>query len=235
MCYSNSSTSENIELAKKYNKKVPKDFPDFRYYFASGFNFPLWPIITNKPEIESMHWGLVPSWYSGDLRQIAQKTINCRSESAEIKPSFRKLVNSRRCIIPSSGFFEWQSINKEKIPFYIYSKTEFILSMAGLWDSWIIHETGEIYYSFSILTTDANDFMAQINNSKKRMPLFLNSNLEIQNWLSGKGNIIDFFDESKKNSLVAHKIDKRILLSSNQNIPEVSYHFEQNMNQLSIL
>ena len=80
---------------------------------------------------------------------------------------FLHSFKSKRCIIPVKGFFEWQHVGKEKIPWYIYHADNEILSLAGLYDNWIETNTGEVYNTFSIITTDANDLMAEIHNRQK--------------------------------------------------------------------
>ena len=106
------------------------------------------------------------------------KTFNARSESIDKKPSFSSSFRSKRCIIPVKGFFEWQHVGNEKIPWYIYHSENEILSIAGLYDEWIENNTGEVFSTFSIITTDANDLMAEIHNSAKRMPAILDKSSE---------------------------------------------------------
>ena len=234
MCYSNSTTSTNVDLAGKYKKKIPSHQEDFIYYHASGFSRPIWPIINKSEEIQFMKWGLVPNWFHGEQSEIASKTVNCRIETADSKSSFKHLINSRRCVVPSSGFFEWQHLGKEKIPYFIYSQETKILSIAGLWDCKKDALTGEVQNTFTILTTEANEFMAEIHNVKKRMPLFLNSESAINEWLSCESEITHFIMPSHETILSGHTVDKRILLSSNSNAPEVNLPFENRKDQLSL-
>jgi putative SOS response-associated peptidase YedK len=234
VCYSNSSTSKNIDLARKFKKKIPENSTYITYYHSSGFSHPLWPIVTSSEEIQFMNWGLIPNWYKGNFLEIAAKTLNCRTETADTRSSFKHLINSRRCIIPSSGFFEWQHLGKEKIPFFIYPRETDILSMAGLWDTSVNLVTGEINQTFTILTTEANDFMGKIHNTKKRMPLFLNSDNQISEWLSNCSNISHIIKSSQQTLLLAHEVNKNLLLSSQSNVPEVNQPFQLKPNQLSL-
>ena len=59
MCYSNSSTSKNSDLAKKYGKQIPKGMDETPVFFASGFSYPTWRIVTKDSSIENMNWGLI--------------------------------------------------------------------------------------------------------------------------------------------------------------------------------
>lgn len=77
------------------------------------------PVITNaEPQkLSLMRWGLIPSW-AKDM-SMAARMINARSETAFEKPSFRNALRRRRCIVPASGFYEWQARSDGKQPYYI--------------------------------------------------------------------------------------------------------------------
>ena len=87
--------------------------------------------------------------------------INARAETAEEKPLFRESVAARRCVIPSTGFYEW---DREKKKYLFRLPGERVLYMAGLYEK----RGGEDRYC--ILTTAANSSMAPIHD---RMPLVL--------------------------------------------------------------
>ena len=106
-----------------------------------------------------LRWGLVPSW-AKDL-SIGNRMINARSETAAEKPSFRRAWKSRRCLIPASGFYEWEKLGgKKKQPWFIHAANEEPLAFAGLWESWQPKEETSDEASFvescTILTTSAN-------------------------------------------------------------------------------
>jgi len=86
---------------------------------------------TGEHELTQLRWGLVPHW-AKDLK-IGYKMINARSETASKKPSFRQALKHRRCVIPASGFYEWEKRSKEKIPHYIHMQDGGVMSFAGLW------------------------------------------------------------------------------------------------------
>ncbi len=219
MCYHNSINTDTQNLERKYKKRL-KDQAVFKPVFhASGFEFLQWPIITPKGEnIELMNWGLIPNWVNTPTaaREIKSKTLNARIETVDEKPSFR---NAQRCIIPSTGFFEWQTVGKEKIPYFIYLPENQIFSMAGLYDTWI-NEAGIPIMSFGILTTDANPLMEKIHNTKKRMPVILDAKDE-ENWLFSKNEMEAFKRPFPETKMKAHVIGN-IINSTMHNIPEVS-------------
>ena len=89
----------------------------------------------------------------------------------------------KRCIVPSTGYFEWRHEEANKIPYYIYVKDEPIFSMAGIYDRWLDKDTGEEHKTFSIITTDTNSLTDYIDNTKHRMPAILTQEEE-EKWLN---------------------------------------------------
>jgi len=221
MCYSNSSTSTNVDLLKKYKKKIPEVMREEPTYFASGFAFPEWRIITNKEEIQRMYWGLIPHWFKdADPNKIAAMTLNAQTETVHEKASFRSVVGKKNCVIPSTGFFEWQTLGKEKIPYFIKPVQTSIFSMAGIYDEWVDRSTGEVVHTFSILTCPANDVMEHIHNTKKRMPVLL-SDLQSEAWLSGDLPTSELLQPSPSEWLTPVAVSKKIVLGEHPNVPEV--------------
>lgn len=91
------------------------------------------------------------------------------AESVTEKPMFREAYQKRRCLAPASGFYEWRKNGRGKIPYYFSPKNEREpLVFAGLWENW--NNGNETLWSFTIITTAANDFMKPIHD---RMPLIL--------------------------------------------------------------
>jgi putative SOS response-associated peptidase YedK len=232
MCYSNSSTSTTLQLAERYQKLVPGKPIEIQHYFASGFEFPQWPIITKDATIEQMRWGLLPHWFAAaNWTAFAAKTLNARIETCSEKASFKHLIQSKRCIVPSNGFFDWQAKGKHKIPFYIRSKEQEIFSIAGLFDTWLDPRTGIQLQTFTLLTTQANELMAHIHNVKQRMPVVLSA-AEEQAWLSGALTLAQIIDRNKI-QLEAWEIDKKIIKGPQANSALVSQpntnYFEEQM------
>jgi putative SOS response-associated peptidase YedK len=226
MCYSNSSTSKNIDLAKKYGKKIPKEMDETLVFFSSGFSYPTWRIVTKDSTLENMNWGLIPSWFKdSDYKEIASMTLNARVETIDEKASFKHLIHRQECIVPSTGFFEWKTIGKEKIPYFIHSVNGPIFSMAGLYDHWLDPVLGTMRKTFTILTCPANELMAEIHNTKKRMPVILESSQE-NLWLEGNLDPKGFIHPIDSNIILAHEVNKKIILSKENNLLEVQLPFE---------
>ncbi|MDT3426379.1 putative SOS response-associated peptidase YedK [Paenibacillus forsythiae] len=117
--------------------------------------------------IGQLRWGLVPSWAKDD--KSGGKMINIRAETLTSKPSFRRLLSSRRCVIPADGFYEWQNLGSAKQPMRILMRDGSVFSMAGIYDIWVDTE-GKKLATCSIITTEPNELTAEIHN---RMPVIL--------------------------------------------------------------
>lgn len=137
-----------------------------------------------QPGFHQMRWGLVPGWAKSVKDADKYSMINAKSEEIAEKRSYKAAFQSRRCIVPISGFYEWKREGKTKTPYAISLVDEPIMSIAGIWEHWESPENGDIVESFSIVTTSANEFMQQIHT---RMPVILNPEQE-DIWL-GKENV----------------------------------------------
>ena len=138
------------------------------------------PVITNAApsQIQLLRWGLVPSWSRDPA--TGPKPINARAETLAEKPSFRQLLNRRRCLVLADSFFEWQVTPAGKVPHRILLRNEQPFAFAGLWDEWLDRSTGELHPTFAIITTEPNPLMARIHN---RMPVLLPGPAAEQAWL----------------------------------------------------
>jgi putative SOS response-associated peptidase YedK len=153
--------------------------PDFSPRFNIAPSQQVWIIrgsATGGRHVSSARWGLVPHW-AKDL-SIGSRMINARCETVHEKPAFRQAIRSRRCIMPASGFFEWSTTPKGKIPHYVTMRDGSPLAFAGIWDSWKTPE-GETLETCAILTTAANSLMAPIHD---RIPVILHPT-EFDHWL----------------------------------------------------
>ena len=115
-----------------------------------------------------MRWGLIPYWAKDP--SIGYKLINARSETVNSKPAFREAFESRRCLIPADGFYEWKRTEKVKQPFQFCLEDDSLFAFAGLWDRWK-DPIGQVVESCSILTTSPNSLLADVHD---RMPVILN-------------------------------------------------------------
>jgi len=232
MCFSYSINLSSEQLQSKFNFSE-LIIPTPAFYF-SGFDHPTLPIINQHLEVVNAQWGLIPNWCKESEKQLKLRDLglNARAETASEKPMFKTAWQNNPIVIIASGFFEWQTKGNKKIPYYIYPKENKILYFAGIADHFIDSESGYNICSFSILTTQANDLLSKIHNTKKRMPVVLLEN-EIEDWLTSNESLRNnWCKPAPENYLTAHTVDSRINKSSvHKNEPwaieSVQYHDKQ--------
>jgi putative SOS response-associated peptidase YedK len=116
-------------------------------------------------EAAFLQWGLIPYW-----SKEAKGIINARVETIDEKASFKESFQRRRCLIVADGFYEWERIGKISQPYYFRMRDEEPFVFAGIWDRW--QDKNRSITSFAIITTTANDLLADIHS---RMPVILPS------------------------------------------------------------
>lgn len=155
-------------------------------YLAPSYNVApqsLQPVVrldseTGDRELTIMRWGLIP-FFAKDAK-IAYSTINARAETVATSPVFREPMKRRRCLVPATGFYEWQALDKKsKQPWAIELADGNLFAFAGLWDRWKDKATGQPMEAYTIITTDPNELLKPIHN---RMPVIL-SPQDYSRWL----------------------------------------------------
>lgn len=184
MCFHSKQTKSALEVENRFNAKVDNTIEFKTQTHINGFDYPKTPIIIdeNPNIITHYNWGLIPTWAKDD--DIKKFTLNAKIETLENKPSFNESIN-KRCLVIANGFYEWQwldSKGKNKIKFEIGIGNEELFAFAGLYSEWVDTNTNEIKKTYTIVTTEANNLMAEIHNIKKRMPVILKPNDE-EKWL----------------------------------------------------
>ncbi len=164
------------ELITRFSIDAPiADMPRPRYNLAPTQDAPI--VVRSSPNrLVMMRWGLVPFW-AKDIK-IGSRMINARAESVAQRPAFRVSLKERRCLVPTTGFYEWKA-GDGKVPYLAKVKDEKLFAMAGLYDRWK-DPSGKEVQSFTIITTAANQLMSTIHD---RMPVILSREDE-ERWLA---------------------------------------------------
>ena len=118
-------------------------------------------------ELTYFTWGLIPPWAKDAA--IGNRMINARSETVAEKTSFKHAFRRRRCLVPASGYYEWQQRPQGKQPMYIHLAGGAPFAIAAIWELWMAPDGGEVQ-SCALLTTDANEKLHAVHD---RMPLIL--------------------------------------------------------------
>ncbi len=122
--------------------------------------------VPRKRRLIAARWGLVPTWAKD--ASVGAKMFNARSETITEKPSFRAAFAQRRCLVPASGYYEWQAREGRKQPYFIFREDESPLALAGVWET---RKDGDFRtFTFSILTSAARGELAAIHD---RQPVML--------------------------------------------------------------
>ncbi len=219
MCYYNGQkvTKEEFIRLKQLEKAVAKY--DFLHRdLHVGFDYSNVAVLKRQEGIEDfdiveMEWGFIPGYwktreevfkmragYKDNYGNFKPPMITLNAVSEELllpNKIYRDATLKRRCLVLSSGFFEWRHIfplNKRtgqpvktavKYPYHITVKDKGYFYMAGIWQPWTDKTTGETVDTVSIVTTKANKLMEKVHNSKRRMPTILNEDLAYE-WMFGE-------------------------------------------------
>lgn len=190
MCYYVDGKLSTKEIREAFN--VETNFKDFKAekmisgFRAKGTVDKHLPIITDEsPDVAILgDWGLLP-FFSKD-RSFQVKTLNAVIEELELKNSYKNSIN-KRCLVLVNGFYEWRSLDKfgnpdpdgnvKQLHRIHLDNGDKPFALAGIYNIW------NNIITFSICTTKANTLMADVHNSKKRMPVVLNEN-DHSKWLN---------------------------------------------------
>lgn len=182
-----SSIKSRFKLAKdpKFNGKDSDFFPSRKALNS------LAPIVINhNDEIKLLpaRWDLIPKWWSQPLEEKNYTSYNARIETLSEKDTYKDAwKNGQRCLIPATGFYEWQnkkqmSDTRSPLKFEIQKSDYPLFAFAGIW-SLFNSIDNENLYTFTIITTEADEQMLTIPHH--RMPVIINTESELT-WLDHK-------------------------------------------------
>jgi putative SOS response-associated peptidase YedK len=158
--------------------------------------------------VRLMRWGLIPRWQVWP-RSGRPAPINARAESVAEKPTFRESIRRRRCLVPVTGFYEWEQDQRSRTPYFVRLRDESLFAFAGIYDE-VVQRGGARIASFAVVTTRANDLLAPIDN---RMPVILRREYEGR-WLSRQITDVDdlepVMEPLESDRLVVHPVGTRV-------------------------
>jgi putative SOS response-associated peptidase YedK len=182
--------------------------PDFvsRYNIAPGGPIPAIRASAAGRELAPLHWGLVPAWSSGNAEGGLP---NARAETLGTKRSFKEAIRRRRCLIPASGFYEWEQQRRIRLPWLFRAAGEGPFCLAGIWEQ-ARAEDGADVASCAIVTTSANELMRPIHD---RMPVIVPAESR-ERWLDPSADDpaewAAIFQPADRSALTAIRVGQRV-------------------------
>src|SRR3954471_24681023 len=131
-------------------------------------------------------------------------TLNARVETVASKPMLRSAFKRNRCLIPVSGYYEWQDTPEGKQPYYFTRADAVPVTIAGLWDEWQDCASRERITSTTMMITEANAFVSEVHD---RMPVILSEG-DFESWLNGQAGI-NLLKPAANNVLQRWPVSKR--------------------------
>lgn len=142
------------------------------YNLAPTLSIPVVRINRDGERVMLPHrWGLIPHWAKDS--SMGAKLNNARVETVHEKPAFRTAFRRFRCLIPASGYYEWQApLDKggRKQPYYIVPSDVPFFAIAGICDHWRDPQTQDLILSVAMLTTTPSEPLSAIHD---RMPVMV--------------------------------------------------------------
>lgn len=204
MCYYTQQMSTIEAVKRRFNAEVDNEEAFVQSDFISGFKYPNIPLIldTSPNIITTDHnWGLMPAW-AEDASFNRRKTLNARIETIDKRSSYKDITHNR-CLIISSGYYEWHWHDKQgklKDKYCVKSFDDEIFTFAGLYSTWTSPDSGVLKNTFTMVTTEGNNIMKYVHNSKSiksgnihdaRMPIMLRRQDELA-WLDQSVDMSEF-------------------------------------------
>jgi putative SOS response-associated peptidase YedK len=177
-----------------------------RYNIAPTQHAPVLLDVDGARTLSMFRWGLIPFWAKDAA--IGNRMINARAETVADKPAYRNAFRRQRCLVPASGFYEWQKTKAGKVPHWIHAADGSLLTFAGLWERWDPQDA-EPVYSFTILTTSPNALMQPIHD---RMPAII-AEADRERWLdpaAEKAELLELAKPFRDDALAEHPVSTRV-------------------------
>lgn len=170
MCARYTLTRKQEEILKAFTASMMEPFAP-NYNLAPTQNGLV--ITADEPSlVQPMHFGLIPYWAADTKLNIA--TLNARSEEVLEKKTYAPLITKHKtCLVLADGFYEWDRKSGKPLPYRFELNDRPLFAFAGLWSQWKSKDGSQVYKSFTIMTTKANETVGKVHDPKFRMPVIL--------------------------------------------------------------
>jgi putative SOS response-associated peptidase YedK len=209
MCFSIKINTGAKNYIDKYKLQVNK-FESVNLNYRA-FPYQDYPVILKTDstyELKIMNYSLIPSWSKIQKPKFA--TYNARVETIDEKPTWIKPLEMTRCLVPVTSFFEscYEGTHAGNIvEFY----NEEIITLAGVYNTWINKETGEVIDSFAVVTKEPYPFVKKVGHD--RSPICIEEE-KISEWLNPNlnniHNVKNFLMKQKSEPLLKVKTERAL-------------------------
>ena len=189
MCKKFVLASDLQRIEPRFNAKLGPNIPEIPKSYAVSEGDKTYIITDQDPHmIQVFKFGMTPFYATEPMNLINARAEGDKngadnpdyngSKAIFLNQAFRKPIQSRRCLVIADAYYEWSDQNE---PYLVYLQNKNRpFAFAGLYDQWQHPESGEIIYSFTIITTTSNELLQSIG--VKRMPVILSRSNETD-WL----------------------------------------------------
>ena len=174
-------TNIKVEDNDNYNAHPTQKLPIIKSY-------------TNGRALEISEWGIIPNW-AKDKKKF-KPLINARVETLVEKITFKKLIQTSRCLVIADGYYEWKQEGGTKIPYYFTREDNEMMFFAGIYEK----------NQFCIITKETGSSISDIHN---REPLIINKN-QINNFLNVKKDGREILNAVKSSKIKFHQVSKDV-------------------------
>lgn len=201
-------------MEKIFHKKFDYKFRGENYNVAPTQNV----AIVTKENITQMRFGLVPVWAKS--LSTGYTMINAKAETILEKPTYKGLFRHHRCLVPSTGFYEWSGESSPKQPHFFTLKDRELFAFAGLYTTREDAEGKELS-SFTIITTKPNALVGKVHD---RMPVILDKDQE-DDWLNIPAEdaeaLLDYLDPYPASKMLDTLVSTAVNSTSAHNTKEL--------------
>jgi putative SOS response-associated peptidase YedK len=185
MCgrYDNLIARDAYKALYRVGRLPASNFP-LRYNVAPTDQIPIVRVDPRdgQREVTMARWGLIPSWMK---EKPKVPHINARAETVHQLRLFREAFAKRRCLIPATGFYEWQKRADGKQPYRFVRRDLEPFAFAGIWE--FARIAGEDIVSTCMIVGQANPLVGGVHD---RMPVMLLSQ-DYDRWLDRAADIAE--------------------------------------------
>ncbi len=179
------------------DKNTTDLFSDTKENLSPGMSCPVLVNEDSEVKFAMMTWGLIPIYTDTTVKPDHYKLFNKRIDTLLNPGYFRKIAESKRCVVVLDGFYEWKGPAGKKQPYYVCMK-ETPLQIAGIYEiSKRIDSSNELewFLTFSILTGEPSVTFSALHN---REPVLLTDE-QATRWLAPAENLDNLLKELSEN------------------------------------